>query len=84
MSSGSLCDGTEPVENYGRWRRDSGGVGCPDVVEEVDFEQELDEFLLRLPLGSNRHAADIEDAIAARLRLCEAEKNRYKEKAEQW
>jgi hypothetical protein len=49
-----------------------------------DVEDDVDDFLLSLKLGTGNHVASLEDTIGTRLRRSEREKQDYKRKIKHW
>ena len=47
-------------------------------------DDDIDDFLLSLPLGSGKAAAALEAAIAERLHRSEHEKQCYKDQVQEW
>jgi hypothetical protein len=54
------------------------------MVRTAHSEDDLDAFLLSLPLGTGKNAVILEEAIGTRLRCNEEEKIRFQRQSEAW
>lgn len=54
----------------------------PDVLESIN--EDIESFLLSLPLGTDSRSAEVEQAVASRLYESEVEKAVLKKKLAQW